>query len=833
LHIDYLKDSKTISDFLLVESINPDFYLTGQSMQLMNHYRINERILKTIQTAKHNKKFNAFNIKNELNILSARFNSYNILFDSIVYLTYKRGYDDFGLQGEMNDYVSQLEKINETNNDYLIQLRDNEMKYFHWHDSTFLKNFRNLTAKFKRSIVDDPILTASQSSAILNILENYSSSFERLVSLDYRIGLTNNANLTASLNKTGQEIEQIFVSIAGKSTLVQKSLIRNLNHFYYFYLVFIIGFCILAGIVISKRFVSHLEKLTLYISNLTRNKFNYNDQVIDFSNSAIEITQIYTEFRIMLAQLQKWEKQHDALLKNAEENQRRYQELADMLPQSIFETDNRGNYTYANKAWFKTFHYTSEDLKKGINLNDTLISASADNILNSSKLEDSIFRAVRKNKTYFEASVYADNIIVENRISGKRGIIIDISDKVRYIRELKDETSKALTSDQLKSSFLANMSHEIRTPMNSIIGFSNLLASDEVPEDQKKEFVHYIQSSGEILLNLVDDIIDIAKIEAGELKIIKKECNLTGLLSELNNTFNEIKKRINKPLLEINLLIENEIHDVTIKTDPFRLRQILSNLIGNAIKFTEQGEVEFGFKVISADKIKFFVKDTGVGLTREELDIIFERFKRSRHSEEKNIIGTGLGLAISKNLVELLGGEMWVDSSPGKGTTFFFTLPFLKITRQADQELKQEFSEDDYNWKGKGILIVEDDHHSMNFLSEVLKKTQATIMQASSGDIALQLCHNTEFLNLIIMDIQLPGMNGIEVTRLIKKIKPHVPVIAQTAYAMAGDQERITMAGFDDYVSKPLDIKVLLSKINHLMITSQHTLSISPSPVNN
>ena len=194
---------------------------------------------------------------------------------------------------------------------------------------------------------------------------------------------------------------------------------------------------------------------------------------------------------------------------------------------------------------------------------------------------------------------------------------------------LKHETSKAQTSDQLKSSFLANMSHEIRTPMNSIIGFSNLLASEEVPEDQKKEFVHYIQTSGEILLNLVDDIIDIAKIEAGELKITKKECNLTGLFFELHHTFSEIKNRLNKPSLKLIASPDTENQNLIFKTDPFRLRQILSNLIGNAIKFTDDGCVEFGYKVVSQKQIEFFVKDTGVGLTREELDMIFERFKRS------------------------------------------------------------------------------------------------------------------------------------------------------------------------------------------------------------
>ncbi len=821
LYNNFLKDSKVISDFLLIESVNPDFYITGQSRQLLEHYKINKKIISLSNEIKSEKSIKNY-FASDLNILNSYLNDFNILFDSIVYLTYKRGYNNFGLEGEMNDYFTKLENTPEISKKELYQLRKFEKDYFRWHNKSNFDNFNTLALSLKNKIVTNQSISAKKKNILGELFDNYISAFNRLLLLDNKIGLTDNTDLNARLNKKINDIELLLSGIVTRSTEIQESFANKLNVLYIGYLVFIVMLSLLAGYFISKHFVLPLEKLTHYISSLTRNRFVLEeDEIFDLRNSAIEILQINKEFHNMLSQIKRWESQHKIALQNAEENKKRYQELADMLPQSVFETDIYGNYTYVNKAWFKIFGYTPNDLKNGVSLKNTLVSQTDDSILGNAKLENSIFKAIRKDKSFFEASVYSDNIIKDGKIVGKRGIIIDVSDKMRYIRELRDLTSKAQISDKLKSSFLANMSHEIRTPMNSIIGFSNLLASEEVPEEQKKQFIHYIQSSSEILLNLVDDIIDIAKIEAGELKIIKKECNVSVLLTELYNTFNEVKNRINKQSINILLNVDEENPELFFKTDPFRLRQILSNLIGNAIKFTENGFVKFGYKVVSSKKIEFFVKDTGVGLTREELDVIFERFKRARHSEEKNIKGTGLGLTISKNLVELLGGEMWVNSSPGKGTTFYFTLPYLKIAKPIPEKISETYLPN-YNWKGKTILIVEDDANSIQFLFEILKKTNASVLHVDSGDKAIEICLNNPLPDIVIMDIQLQGMDGLEATKQIKKINPSIPVIAQTAYAMAGDKDRIKQAGCDDYIPKPIDHKQLLPKINSYLKTPQN-----------
>jgi CheY-like chemotaxis protein len=348
------------------------------------------------------------------------------------------------------------------------------------------------------------------------------------------------------------------------------------------------------------------------------------------------------------------------------------------------------------------------------------------------------------------------------------------------------------------------------------------LASEHIPDIQKKDFVHYIRTSSEILLNLVDDIIDIAKIEAGELKIVKKECEIYSLGQELLTMSQEVKKKFNKHGLSLAFNPQPGRQELFLKTDPFRLRQILINLITNAIKFTEKGSVEFGFSIQDERNLEFYVKDTGVGLSRTELDVIFERFKRTRRSEEKNIVGTGLGLAISRNLVQLMGGEMWVDSVPGAGTTFTFTLPYLKITQLPHRDENPGRESTVYNFTGAGILIVEDDPVSFAFLKELFHQTGADLYHAGDGVEAVNQFRKIKNIDLVIMDIQLPEMDGFEATRIIRSMNSNIPVIAQTAFAMSDDKEKMKQAGFDDYVSKPIDINQLLG-IVHRWITRSKT----------
>jgi PAS domain S-box-containing protein len=813
LHIDFLKDTKAVNDFLTTEPSNTDFFVKGNNSYLSYHISQSAGILINLDKIRNSGLIRDFGLSNNLDGLKVNLQHYNNLLDSLVYLVYKRGYRNFGLEGELYNYGSLLESAPGLSSGDVFRLRKIENDYFFNHDTASVAQFSRIAAGIKKSLPGHP--------KTAELIDNYEEAFLRLADLDSQTGIRKNIALKAQLNKQSADIENIFTQVTAKSLTMQEALLRRLTRFYISSLILILVLSVFFSYVASRHIVSHLEALTNYISVLSTSEQDQSHS-IDLHNSAREIKQIYREFRNLFSMLKVWEKQRDKAIRSAEDTQQRYQELADMLPQSVFETDSMGNYTYVNKAWYKAFGFTVTDLKEGLNLIETLIPESdQENLLDRGKIENSTFLAIRKDGRRFPASVYSDNIVKEGKMDGRRGIIIDITDKINYIKSLQQETSKARTSDELKSSFLANMSHEIRTPMNSIIGFSNLLASEHIPDIQKKDFAHYIKTSSEILLNLVDDIIDIAKIEAGELKIVKKECELYSLGQELLTMSQEVRKKFNKHELDLIFNPEAGRHELFMKTDPFRLRQILINLITNAIKFTEKGCVEFGFSVRDERSLEFYVKDTGVGLSRTELDVIFERFKRTRRSEEKNIVGTGLGLAISRNLVQLMGGEMWVDSVQGAGTTFTFTLPYLKITQLPDRDDKAVRESTAYNFTGAGILIVEDDPVSYAFLKELFQRTGADLHHAADGLEAVNLFRNIKNIDLVIMDIQLPEMDGFEATRIIRTMNSNIPVIAQTAFAMSDDKEKMKQAGFDDYISKPIDINQLLAIVHRWLTRSK------------
>jgi PAS domain S-box-containing protein len=817
LYVDFLKDAKSVNSFLTSQPDDIDFFFKGQSPYLSYHLRISEKIQSDLKVIRESRQFPSFEITGQLDRLTVQLHQYNYLIDSLTYLVYKRGYRNFGLEGELSDYRELLESAPGLTSRDIYRLRKIENDYFVNSDTSSVSSFSRLLTQLYVTLAGNEHLSANAREKTSDLINSYASAFMRLVELDEQAGIRKNLALKASLNQAGEEIESLFTDISTASVVRQKALMSRLNTYYILAFLLIFSMALFFSYISSKHVVWHLEALTNYISVLAKNHLDAG-QSIDLRNSAREIKQIYREFRNLLSQLKIWERQRDKALQNAEDNQQRYRELADMLPQSVFETDSFGNYTYVNKAWFSAFGYSAGELGDGLNLIETLISeTNQDDILGQRKIENSNYIAIRKNGSKFPASVYTDNIIRDGQIAGRRGIIVDITDRIDYIKTLQQETSKARTSDELKSSFLANMSHEIRTPMNSIIGFSNLLASEQIPDNQKKDFTQYIRTSSELLLNLVDDIIDIAKIEAGELKIVKKDSDLLALGEELLNTSRETRKRFSKQHLELTFTPDPNCSEVFLRTDPFRLRQILVNLINNAIKFTEKGSVEFGFSVKDDSILEFFVKDTGVGLKREELDLIFERFKRARQSEEKNIVGTGLGLAISKNLVQLLGGEMWVDSVVGRGTTFLFTLPYLKPTVLPSGREENYQYETSYNWFGKTILIAEDDLNSYKFLRELLGKTRVEILHAPNGRKAVEAVGSNIHVDLVIMDVQMPVMDGLEATRLIKEMNFRIPVIAQTAFAMAGDKEKMQQAGFDEYIPKPVNSNQLLAIINHFL----------------
>jgi PAS domain S-box-containing protein len=381
-------------------------------------------------------------------------------------------------------------------------------------------------------------------------------------------------------------------------------------------------------------------------------------------------------------------------------------------------------------------------------------------------------------------------------------------------KELQKTKEKAEESDRLKSVFLANMSHEIRTPMNGIIGFSELLTEENFSENEYREYLKTIYSLSQNLLQIIDDIIDIAKIEANQLNISKEVFYLNELIDELYQVHDMRIKQAEKKNITLKAHKPLEKEESRIYTDLTRLKQILNNLIGNALKFTQQGIIEFGYKKADTNSWLFFVKDTGLGIPKEKQNEIFERFRRVDESHTSQYEGTGLGLSIVKSLVEKLGGDIWLESEEAQGSEFFFTLPQGEVVKNhvPSRTSKQPAR---FNWKNKSILLIEDDDVSRTLLKKAFYKTGVDIIAAPSGEEGLQAFHSAGKIDLALVDIRLPGMNGFNVTREIRKINPDLPIIIQTAHALGEDREKSINAGANNYIPKPVDIKVLMSMINN------------------
>ena len=393
-------------------------------------------------------------------------------------------------------------------------------------------------------------------------------------------------------------------------------------------------------------------------------------------------------------------------------------------------------------------------------------------------------------------------------------VIKNTDERKLYEDNLKIAKEKAEESDRLKTAFLSNMSHEIRTPMNAIIGFAELLSRLKTTDEEKEEYVRQINFAADTLMKLIDDIIDISKIEAGQLKMNPSLFHLSPLLDELYSMFKKSLERQNKS--HINFVVKNcqDISNVQLHADDFRLRQVFSNLLSNAIKFTNEGSIFFGVKSMGKGEIRFFVKDSGVGISDDKQKFIFDRFRQGHENKESFYGGTGLGLAISKNLLALMGGDLKVLSEVNKGSEFYFSIPYEGKNLEIPDE-KILIDRSPLDWSAKTFLIAEDDPSNYYLLQENLKKYNVKILWAKNGNEAVEMFkENQDDINIVLMDVQMPELNGYDATRRIKEIDPNVPVIAQTAYALAGEREASMRAGCDDYISKPLMMKELLFILN-------------------
>ena len=390
--------------------------------------------------------------------------------------------------------------------------------------------------------------------------------------------------------------------------------------------------------------------------------------------------------------------------------------------------------------------------------------------------------------------------------------LVDIS-KLKFTEdELVTAKEKAEESDRLKSAFLANMSHEIRTPMNGIMGFAELLKDIKLTGKKQQEFIDIIQKSGTRMLNIINDIINISKIDSQQLEISITDTNINEQLEYINHFF-----RLEAMQKKLHLSFKKGLNsdNAFIRADREKLYAVLTNLVKNAIKFTKTGSIEFGYD-LKGEFLEFYVKDTGPGIPDDQKEIIFERFRQGNESLSWNYEGSGLGLAISKAYVEMLGGKIWVESKIGHGSTMRFTIPY--VSGNESNEPLQTITEEEISVTGKlNILVVEDDKTSRKLIKNMIKPFADNYFQAINGHEAVKVCQHNPGINLVLMDINMPGMNGYEATRQIREFNKEVVIIAQTAFALPGDREKAIKAGCNNYIPKPINRLAMIILINQYL----------------
>jgi signal transduction histidine kinase/ActR/RegA family two-component response regulator len=464
--------------------------------------------------------------------------------------------------------------------------------------------------------------------------------------------------------------------------------------------------------------------------------------------------------------------------------------------------------------------------KKFVQINKELIFQNEEKVKRAAELiianKELIFQNEEKEKRAAELIIANNELLFQNEEKEKRAaeliiankeLIFQNEEKEKRAAELIIAKEKAEESDRLKSAFLANMSHEIRTPMNGILGFAELLKEPKLTGEEQQEYIGIIEKSGARMLNIINDIISISKVESGLMEISISETNINEQIVFLYTFF--------KPEVElkgIQLSIKNSLpaKEAVIKTDREKIYAIFTNLVKNAIKFTVAGSIEFGYEK-KENRLEFFVKDTGIGIRQAQKEIIFRRFRQGSELLTRNYEGAGLGLSISKAYVEMLGGKIWVESELGKGSIFYFTIP-CNVESEEKNVIQDIVSNDgeENQIKNLKILIAEDDETSEILLRMAVKIFGKEILTVRTGVEAIEACRNNPDIDLVLMDVKMPEMDGYTAARHIRQFNKDVVIIAQTAYGLAGDREKAMNAGCNEYIPKPFNkasLAVLLKSI--------------------
>lgn len=480
----------------------------------------------------------------------------------------------------------------------------------------------------------------------------------------------------------------------------------------------------------------------------------------------------------------------------------------------------------ANLELEKVTGYSREELEGGRRWNEFVITEDRDvvkKIIRMLRVEEQVHDELNECRFVDRTGNLKTVLISGIPLEGRDMMIlalIDISARKEHESMLRSARAKAEASDRLKTAFLGNLSHEIRTPMNAIIGFASLLRMDELSEEKKKLYLAQIIRGSSDLLQLIEKTIMISRIDQGQIKINRRQFFVNKRLDELFIKYTEILPSEGKDGIELILEKGRKDDDFVVQADQIRVMEVLNNLLDNAVKFTEAGSITLGYSYLEeegddgSDSLLFYVKDTGPGISRENSGIIFDRFVKLVDRNETVLRGAGLGLSISQDLVRLMGGDIWVETSKGQGCRFFFTLP-LTYSRADQERITSQPGKKTYeDWSAYEILVAEDMESNYLYIKELLAPTKIRILRARDGVEAVEIFENNPSIDAVLMDILMPGLDGYEATGRIRACRKDIPVIAQTAFTFEGEMQDGLYAGcFNDYIMKPFTRDMLLASL--------------------
>lgn len=503
-------------------------------------------------------------------------------------------------------------------------------------------------------------------------------------------------------------------------------------------------------------------------------------------------------------------------VRELQESKLRFEQVAEDAQEWIWEVDANGMYTYASPVIQSLLGYSANELVGKKYFYDFFVPDKK-KALRDAALE--VFERRESFRHFQNPNVHKDGHVLmlttsgspifdaNGQFSGYRGVDADITERTKILEELLLAKEKAEESDNLKTAFINNISHEIRTPLNSILGFGQYLSESDLTMEQRKEYFNIIEKASNRLINTVSDYIDIARIVSGSMEIHKKNFQLSVFFRDLTEGTQQVcaEKQLR---FEIDLPEDHE--KMVVNSDTEFLGKTLQILLDNALKFTTAGTIRCGYAV-ETDFINFFVQDTGCGISSNKLEKIFEMFSQEDPTNTRGHEGSGLGLTIAQGLIRLLGGSFRVSSEKGKGSTFSFTIP---IDKPASTELSRAADDSDaIDWNRPLVLIAEDDHSNFLYLRVLLNMIGCDYLYAANGAEAVDLCKQNPRISLVLMDIKMPVMNGLEATDLIHEFRPELPIIATTAFAQTGDEYRFLAAGCNGYLAKPINKDVLIQLV--------------------